>query len=194
MANEVTTGMGRTGKWFGFQHYDIQPDIVVLGKGLGNGYPVNAVALCREIAEPFENSGLRYAQSHQNDPLGCAVAQEVINILREESWIVRGEEIGKYFLKGLQSLAKKHPIVKDVRGCGMLLGLELQPHESFSVEVLYHTLLEQGFLVGYYPAGNILPMDPSLTIERESIDQFLKVLDFGSTQVRAGVFPSLPDE
>jgi len=75
VANEVTTGMGRTGKWFGFQHYDIRPDIVCLGKGLGNGYPVSAVAMGQSIAEKSENSGFRYAQSHQNDPLGCAVAK-----------------------------------------------------------------------------------------------------------------------
>jgi acetylornithine aminotransferase len=67
VANEITTGMGRTGKWFGFQHYNIQPDIVALGKGLGNGYPVSAVAMRRDMAEKLEESGFRYAQSHQND-------------------------------------------------------------------------------------------------------------------------------
>jgi len=177
MVNEITTGMGRTGKWFGFQHYDIQPDIVALGKGLGNGYPVSAVALHREVAKKLEESGLRYAQSHQNDPLGCSVAKVVIAILQEEKLVERGEELGRYFLSGLQCLAEKFPIVKDARGRGMLLGLEFQPHESFSVEDLYRALLEQGFLVGYYPAGKVLRMDPALTIERESIDQFLNCLD-----------------
>lgn len=81
--NEVTTGMGRTGTWFGFQHYDIRPDIVALGKGLGNGYPVSAVTLARDVAEKVEASGLHYAQSHQNDPLGCAIARTVIQTLRE---------------------------------------------------------------------------------------------------------------
>lgn len=177
MVNEITTGMGRTGKWFGFQHYDIQPDIVALGKGLGNGYPVSAVALHREVVKKLEESGLRYAQSHQNDPLGCSVAKVVIAILQEEKLVERGEELGRYFLSGLQCLAEKFPIVKDARGRGMLLGLEFQPHESFSVEDLYRALLEQGFLVGYYPAGKVLRMDPALTIERESIDQFLNCLD-----------------
>jgi len=177
MVNEITTGMGRTGKWFGFQHYDIQTDIVAIGKGLGNGYPVSAVAMSKEVAEKLEESGLRFAQSHQNDPLGCAVASEVIRILKEEHLIERGAELGAYFLQGLQTLARKHLIVKDARGRGMLLGLELQPHENLSVEVLYHAMLEQGFLVGFYPAGNILRFDPALTIEKESLDLFQKKLD-----------------
>ena len=119
MSNEVTAGMGRTGKWFGFQHYDIQPDIVALGKGLGNGYPVSAVVMRREVAEKLEATGLRYAQSHQNDPLGCSVAKEVIAILKEENLIERGAKLGAYFLTGLQHLVEKHAIVKRraVGGC-----------------------------------------------------------------------------
>ncbi|HSQ18226.1 MAG TPA: aminotransferase class III-fold pyridoxal phosphate-dependent enzyme [Anaerolineales bacterium] len=177
MSNEVTAGMGRNGKWFGFQHYDLQPDIVALGKGLGNGYPVSAVAMRGDVAEQLEASRLRYAQSHQNDPLGCAVAKEVIAILQEENLIERGAELGAYFLAGLQRLVAKRPVLIEARGRGMLLGLEFQPQESFSVETAYRVLLERGFLVGYYPAGNVIRLDPALTIERELIDQFLDCLD-----------------
>lgn len=99
MSNEVTTGMGRTGKWFGFQHYDFQPDIVALGKGLGNGYPVSAIAMSINVAKKLEDSGLGYAQSHQNEPLGCAVAKEVITGLRDESLIEHGAALGKYFFR-----------------------------------------------------------------------------------------------
>jgi acetylornithine/N-succinyldiaminopimelate aminotransferase len=177
VANEITTGMGRTGKWFGFQHYDVQPDIVALGKGLGNGYPVSAVAMRRDIAEKLEDSGLRYAQSHQNDPLGCAIAKEVITILREEHWVERGNAVGARFLERLKRLAEKYAIVKEARGRGMLLALEFQPHESFSATSAYQALVEQGFLAGYYPAGNILRFDPSLTIEEEDITRLLECLD-----------------
>ena len=177
MVNEITTGMGRTGKWFGFQHYDIQPDIVAIGKGLGNGYPVSAVAMSKVVADRLEKSGLRYAQSHQNDPLGCAVAGEVIRIMQEGKWVERGAEMGAYLLRGLQSLADKYPIIKDVRGRGMLLGVELHPHQELTVEALYYALLDKGFLTGYYPAGNVLRLDPALTIEKQLIDQFLKAID-----------------
>lgn len=176
VVNEVTTGMGRTGKWFGFQHYDIQPDIVSLGKGLGNGYPVSAVAMKRGIAEKLENSGFRYVQSHQNDPLGCSVAREVIAVLREKHWVERGNALGAYFLEGLKQL-ERHTVVKEARGRGMLLALEFHPHESFSATSAYQSLLEQGLLVGYYPAGNILRFDPALTIEKKDVAHLLDCLD-----------------
>lgn len=177
VANEITSGMGRTGRWFGFQHYDIGPDIVSLGKGLGNGYPVSAVAMKQNIAEKLENSGFRYAQSHQNDPLGCSVAREVIAILREENWVDRGNAVGTYFLEGLKRLEEKYDVVKQVRGRGMLLALEFHPHERISATWAYHALLEKGFLVGYYPAGNVLRFDPSLTIEKKDIAHLLECLD-----------------
>lgn len=174
-ANEITTGMGRTGKWFGFQHYDIQPDIVSLGKGLGNGYPVSAVAMRRDVAESLESSGFHYAQSHQNDPMGCSIAKEVIAIFREENWVERGNAKGEWFLDGLKQLEKKYAVVKEARGRGMELALEFQ--QRFSATSAYHALLEKGFLVGYYPAGNILRFDPALTIAEEDITHLLKCLD-----------------
>ncbi len=177
VANEITTGMGRTGKWFGFQHYDIQPDIVALGKGLGNGYPVSAVAMRRDIAEKLELSGFSYAQSHQNDPLGCAVAKEVIATLREENWIERGNEVGQFLLEGLNRIAKKYAVVKEARGRGLLLALEFYPHEIITATWAYRALLKRGFLAGYYQAGNILRFDPALTIDKKDIKRLLECID-----------------
>ncbi len=174
-ANEITTGMGRTGKWFGFQHYNIQPDIVSLGKGLGNGYPVSAVALRQDVVQKLEDDGFRYVQSHQNDPLGCSIAKEVIAIFREENWVERGNAKGEYFLEGLKQLEKKYAVVKEARGRGMELALEFHPR--FSATSAYQILLEKGFLAGYYPAGNILRFDPALTIEKEDITHLLECLD-----------------
>ncbi|RPJ19289.1 MAG: aspartate aminotransferase family protein [Chloroflexi bacterium] len=176
-ANEITTGMGRTGKWFGFQHYDIQPDIVCLGKGLGNGYPVSAVAMRAEVARKLEKDGFHYVQSHQNDPMGCSIAREVIAIFREEQWVEKGNAKGEFFLQGLKKIEKKHAVVKEARGRGMELALEFHPWQDFSAATAYCALLEKGFLVGYYPAGNILRFDPALTIEREDITHLLECLD-----------------
>jgi acetylornithine aminotransferase len=177
VVNEVTTGMGRTGKWFGFQHYDIQPDVVALGKGLGNGYPVSAVAMKRDIGKRLEQSRFHYAQSHQNDPLGCAVAKEVIATLREGHWIETINAVGAYFLEGLKLLEAKHSVVREARGRGILLCLELYPNDILTVQSTYQLLLERGFLVGYYSAGNILRFDPALTIDRDDIDLLLESLD-----------------
>ena len=177
VVNEVTTGMGRTGEWFGFHHYDLRPDVVAIGKGLGNGYPVSAVGMTRSLVDALESDGLHYAQSHQNDPLGCAVALEVIAELGEGDWIARGREMGAFFLKGLRDLQAGHPVVKDVRGRGMLLGLELHSDGGLSAMELYGRLLDQGFLVGYYAAGNLIRLDPALTIDKRDIERFLAALD-----------------
>lgn len=177
VVNEITTGMGRTGKWFGFQHYDIQPDIVAIGKGLGNGYPVSAVAMKQEVAEKLETNEFHYVQSHQNDPLGCSIAKEVISILRTDNWVERGNAIGTYFIEGLKQLGEKHDIVKEARGRGMLLALEFCSHENFSAASAYRALFEEGFLVGYYPERNFLRFDPSLTTEKEDIKRLLECMD-----------------
>lgn len=177
LVNEITSGMGRTGKWFGFQHYNIQPDIVAIGKGLGNGYPVSVAAMRREVAEKLEKDGFRYVQSHQNDPLGCAVAKEVISTFREGNWVEKGNALGGFFLNELNQLAAKHPVIKNARGRGMLLGLEFHPHEKITAAWMYNALLEQGFLVGYYPAGNLLRFDPSLTMEKENVVSLIECLD-----------------
>jgi acetylornithine/N-succinyldiaminopimelate aminotransferase len=172
-ANEITTGMGRTGKWFGFQHYEIQPDIVSIGKGLGNGYPVSCVAMKREIAETLEKMGFHYVQSHQNDPLGCTIARDVVKLLRDEKWIEIGAEKGQFFLAGLKNIAKKYPMVKDARGRGMLLGMEFERTEHFSVQLVAQEILNNQYLVGCYPAGNIIRFDPAFTIDKEDITRFL---------------------
>jgi len=93
VVDEVTTDMGRIGQWYGFNHYRIEPDIVAYGKGLGNGYPVSAVAMRHDIAEKLEKSGFHYVQSNKNDPLACAVAKEVINVIRDEEVIQRSSSL-----------------------------------------------------------------------------------------------------
>lgn len=177
VANEITTGIGRTGKWFGFQHYSMRPDIIAIGKGLGNGYPISAVVMTKDVADTLERSDFFYAQSHQNDPLGCSVAKDVIGVLHEENLIERGNMVGAFFLDGLKRLEGKHTIVKEARGRGLLLALELHPHQKISVTWLYHELFAKGFLVGYYPLGNILRFDPALTIQKSEILCLLECLD-----------------
>jgi acetylornithine/succinyldiaminopimelate/putrescine aminotransferase len=109
--------------------------------------------------------------------MGCRIAREVIAIFREEGWVERGNAKGQYFLEGLNLLGKKHAVVKEARGRGMELALEFHPRPNFSASSAYHTLLEKGFLVGYYAAGNILRFDPALTIEKEDMTHLLECLD-----------------
>jgi len=87
IANEVTTGIGRTGKWFGYQHYDIKPDMVAIGKGIGNGYPVSVAAINHKTMQELAKKPFKYAQSHQNDPLGAAIVKEVIQAIGDDDLI-----------------------------------------------------------------------------------------------------------
>ena len=162
VVDEVTTGLGRTGKWYGYQHYDLAPDMVALGKGLGNGYPVSAVAMRGEMAARLMKTEFRYAQSHQNDPLSCAVAQAVIAVLREEGLVARSAATGAHLHSALEGLAARHAQIADVRGRGLMIAVAFGP-ETPVIE-LYHALLEQGFLAGCKPAANLLRFYPPLIL------------------------------
>lgn len=178
VVDEVTTGFGRTGAWYGFQHYALQPDIVALGKGLGNGYPVSAVAMTHDVAGRLENSAFRYAQSHQNDPLGCAIAKEVMSVIKDEGLIQRSSQVGTYFVRELEKLAKRHRLVKQVRGRGLMIAVEFErDDERFSLASAQRELFERGFVVGYKPAANLLRFYPALTIAQDDIAQLLENLD-----------------
>lgn len=177
VVDEVTTGLGRTGAWYGFQHYDLQPDIVALGKGLGNGYPVSAVVMGQDVAARLEGSSFQYAQSHQNDPLGCAIAKEVVAVIREEGLVERSNRVGTGFFQGLHDIGRRHDVVKEVRGRGLMIVMEFEGDEHLSVTSVYRELLARGFLVGCKPVANILRFYPPLTIGESDIAQLLQNLD-----------------
>lgn len=174
IANEVTTGFGRTGKWFGFQHYDFQPDMVATGKALGNGYPISCVSITRRVADLFEESPFRYAQSHQNDPLGCAVGLEVIKLMDSEGIIEQSFSKGEYFAEQFIQLQVKHPFaIKEIRARGLMIGLELNSHVN--AESVYLQLMDHGLLVGQ--KENTLRFMPPLIIEKKQIDKLLNAMD-----------------
>ncbi|MCP4960801.1 MAG: aminotransferase class III-fold pyridoxal phosphate-dependent enzyme, partial [Actinomycetia bacterium] len=129
IANEVTTGIGRTGSWFGFDHYGISPDLIVIGKGIGNGYPVSAVVMNGETAGELAATDFKYMQSHQNDPLGAAVAKEVIATIRDEALIERSAANGPRFLEALEGLLT-HEAVLAVRGRGLMFAIDLAGEDT----------------------------------------------------------------
>lgn len=175
VVDEVTTGLGRTGAWYGFLHYDLDPDIVALGKGLGNGYPVSAVAMRREIADALHADGFHYAQSHQNDPMGCAVAREVLAILHDERLVERSAGVGADLLRRLEALAARRRGIRDVRGRGLMLAIEFDP--GAPVASVHRALLADGLLVGYKPAASLLRFYPPLVTEQEDIERLIASLD-----------------
>jgi acetylornithine aminotransferase len=168
ICDEVTTGMGRTGKWFGFEHYRLSPDIVACGKGLGNGYPVSAVSLNRITAEAFEKNPFRYAQSHQNDPLGCAIAVAVIKEMDRSDLVQRADEEGILYKSLLKNICLKHKEIREIRGRGLMLAIEF--HKEEKARDVHQFLLENRIICGQ--KLNVLRLMPPLIIEH---DLFLEV-------------------
>jgi len=169
MVNEITTGIGRTGKWFGYQHYKIVPDIVAIGKGLGNGYPVSITAISASVAKKLENTGFLYSQSHQNDPLGAVVANEVIDIISDEKLIEKSCELGFWFINQLRQLDPQNRLIKEVRGRGLMIALEL--HKN--AQQIYKNLLHKGIIVAKRANAEVLRIDPALTVEKETLELFI---------------------
>jgi len=179
VVNEVTTGLGRTGRMFGFEHYKIVPDIVALGKALGNGYPVSAVAASKSVADELETRAFSYVQSHLNDPLGCAVAAEVIRLLKKEKLVSRAARVGKAFLERLRRI-KSHPVVAEVRGRGLMIGIEFtraEPKVEDWPTKIWRAMLKRGFVLGITPGANVLRFLPPLTIPEDEIEAVVDNLE-----------------
>jgi len=170
--NEITTGVGRTGKWFGYQHYNINPDMVAIGKGIGNGYPVSVAAVSERIVRMTENNPFHYSQSHQNDPLGASVVKEVIDTIIDENLLERGRRLGEKIMRELRELQPQNPAVKEVRGRGLMIAIEF----NRDAKIIQHALLKRGFIAAKRSGKNVLRIDPALTIDEKDIDAFIKTL------------------
>jgi acetylornithine aminotransferase len=174
VVNEITTGIGRTGRWFGFNHYGLHPDAVAMGKGLGSGYPVSCVALSPALVEHIDLQRFHYAQSHQNDPLGAAVATKVIEVIDREGLLQRAERLGASLRERLNDLKFKHGLIKEVRGRGLMMAIEFNHDPDRSLAALVNEeLLHRKIILVKRPHHEILRMDPALTVEEAQIDYFL---------------------
>jgi acetylornithine/N-succinyldiaminopimelate aminotransferase len=186
LVNEVTTGVGRTGIWFGYQHYGVSPDIVAVGKGIGSGYPVSVTAFAPGVIERLGGRPVMYAQSHQNDPLGAAVAREVVNVIKEEGLIERGKDIADRLLSGLEGIKDRTGKIQEIRSRGLMVAIELKddPEASFTIRT-HRELVRRGYVLGRRPGVNVLRLDPSLTIDQNDIEGFLETFEAVLNDVRA---------
>lgn len=178
ITNEVTTGIGRTGEWFGYNHYDFTPDIVAIGKGLGNGYPVSCTVISKDVLDKINLNDFHYAQSHQNDPLGAAIANKVIEIIENENLLQKSREMGKEIYKGLKQIKDRYGIIKEIRGRGLMLAIEFEKNNNFSyAEIINAELLKKNIILVKRPGVEVFRLDPALTIEKEDIEHFIKNIE-----------------
>lgn len=178
IANEITTGIGRTGKWFGYNHYNIKPDIVAIGKGLGSGYPVSAVVISERILNMTGCNDFHYSQSHQNDPLGAAVAGKVIGIIQRDELVFRAEQLGAEIRDRLEKIKNNYGIIKEIRGRGLLLAIEFENNKDLSyATAINEKLHHNGIILVKRPGLEVFRLDPALTITEADINYFLDTFE-----------------
>jgi predicted acetylornithine/succinylornithine family transaminase len=168
--DEVQTGMGRTGKLFGYEHYGVTPDIMTLAKALGNGVPAGALAATEKVAASFGPG--THASTFGGNPLAMAAAIATLETILAEGFLENCRKMGEYLQERLWSLRKDHPVIQDVRGKGLLVGLDLTVEGNSIVKAC----LERGVLINC-TFDHILRMVPPLVITRQDVDRLVQVLD-----------------
>jgi 2,2-dialkylglycine decarboxylase (pyruvate) len=177
VVDEAQTGLGRCGEWFDIQNHQIEPDIVVVSKTAGNGYPIGAVVASESVATKLESQGFGHLSSHQNDPLAAAAVHAVIDIVEEERLIEHSRAMGEYFMQRLQVLQRKHPLIVDVRGRGLMIGMELNA-DDHDVALRLALLCEQRDVhLTYTYYEPVVRFIPPLVITTKEIDAGIAVLD-----------------
>ena len=183
IADEVQSGFGRTGSYmWGFSHDGVVPDIVTLGKPMGNGYPIAAVVTTDEIAQTY-NKEYGYFNTFGGNPVACAAGLAVLEIIKKDQLMKHAKSTGLYFYQELIKLAGKYELISDVRGSGLFLGVELidpiekEPATKKTAEVI-DLLSKNGVLVGKTgPDSNVIKIRPPMTFKEQHADRVVESLD-----------------
>ncbi len=190
MADEVLTCMGRTGKMFAMENWDTVPDVMTLGKGFGNGFPVTAMLVAEQYKDVIEK--ISASTSYGGNPMACAAALASIEVIEEENLCARSAYLGEVLLRRMKPWQEKYAIVGEVRGIGCLLGIELvkdkatrEPNEKAG-QIVYQKAFRKG--LAWIPAGHILRMSPPLIMEEALAMKGLDIIEESiyETQVELG--------
>jgi len=164
VCDEIQTGLGRTGTMFGYEHYSIKPDIITLAKGLGGGFPIGAVLTSDKISSTFSFGA--HGTTFGGNPLACASAKASLKAILDENLVRASREKGEYLLNKLREVLKDTPGVVEIRGRGLMIGIEL----DFPARPVVLNMLDKGFIINA-TADNTLRMVPPLVIEYPEMDQ-----------------------
>ena len=179
MADEVLTSWARTGKWLCLEHWGVVPDVVAIGKGFGNGFPVTCVAVRQPYAESFES--ISASSSYGGNPMACAAALASTEVIEEENLLERSLHLGELALRRMEKMKAEHRIVGDVRAKGCLMGIELVKDKSSKApfdaagKLVYQKAFGKG--LAWIPAGHILRMSPPVIMEDEVLLKGLDLID-----------------
>ncbi len=183
ICDEVLTGMGRTGTMFGIEHWDIVPDIVCMGKSFAMGVPAAAMIAKKEIVNNW-NYGFPTIDSFGGNPLACAAGLAGLEVIEKENLMENTIRMGEYFLKGLQDMSEEHELIGDVRGKGLLIGVELvkdrktkEPATEETKKIMQECF-KRGLIVAPYGRyAQVIRIFPPLNITKEQIDKSLEIMD-----------------
>ena len=184
IADEVQIGFGRVGSHFwGFESENTVPDIITMGKSMGNGHPLSAVVTTQKIAQKF-NNGMEYFNSFGGNPVSCAVGRTVLEIIEKEKLQENAYLVGKYLIKELNDLKMRHNLIGDIRGRGLFLGIEfIRDHEKMipaatEAERIVNDMKDRGILLSTDgPDHNVIKIKPPMIFTKQNADQLLDVLD-----------------
>jgi acetylornithine/N-succinyldiaminopimelate aminotransferase len=185
LADEIQSGMGRTGKWFSYQHYGILPDVTTLAKPIANGIPMGAM-LCTNAAAQSITPGM-HGTTFGGNPLACAVAIAVIDTIKRDHILEHITEVGDFFRGELTKLAARHDCIVDVRGLGLMLGLELNSDEL--AKRVASQLMEQRIIVNR-TSETVIRFLPPFILERSHVETAVAALDEIVSQAFAGAAPA----
>jgi len=179
--DEVQTGFGRTGEWFAGQTFDVVPDIMAIAKGIASGIPLSATVASQELMKQWPLG--THSTTFGGNPIGCSAALATLEVMKEEQLLDNTKKMGAYALEKLHLLKDKHSIIGDIRGLGLMIGIEIvNPHTGEGDgDALFEILdlaLEKGVL--FYFCGNaseVIRMVPPLTVTKEQIDDGIRMLD-----------------
>jgi 4-aminobutyrate aminotransferase-like enzyme len=190
MADEVLTSWGRTGKWLCMENWGVVPDVVSIGKGFGNGFPVTGVAVREPFQESFEK--ISASSSYGGNPMACAAALASTEVIEEENLLEHAEHLGRIAQKRMERMKAEHPIVGDVRAKGCLMGIELvkdrgtkEPLDRAG-ELVYQKAFRKG--LAWIPAGHILRMSPPIVMDDDTLLRGMDIIDeaIGVTEKELG--------
>jgi len=201
IADEAQTGFGRCGRWFDIENYEIEPDILVVSKTAGNGYPAAAVIVSEALGAVLESKTFMHLSSHQNDPLAAVAVNAVIDAVDKEKLVDHSYEMGIYFMDQLRTLKERHSLISDVRGRGLMIGLELAAQSkrpgntAFDMAMLCES---KGLHITFSYFEPVIRIIPPLIIAKKEIDhaitlmgESLQILTDGSYSL-ASIMPANP--
>jgi 4-aminobutyrate aminotransferase len=192
VSEEVQQGFGRTGRWFGIQHFGVEPDILILGKAIASGMPLSAIVARSEIMEAWEAPAHLFTTG--GSPVSCAAALATIKVIEEENLLQQSQQLGTKAMSYFKQLQEQYPIIGDVRGKGLSIGVDLvrdpETKERATTETakVCYRAWEKGLLLAFF-SQSVLRIQPPLVLKDAELDRALAIIEESLADVMAGKVP-----